>query len=164
MTSNGRSSAERREAVRLWLRVLSCTNAIEGRIRSELRRRFDTTLPRFDVLAQLEHAERDGTGALTMGELSRRLMVSNGNVTGLVERLEREGLVSRTRLATDRRRQAVRLTSNGRRALRAMLPEHGAWVAAMFAGLSAKERSRLYELVGKLKGSVGTTLERGAIE
>ena len=166
--TNGRQSAERRDAVRLWLRVLSCTNAIEARIRSELRQRFDTTLPRFDVLAQLDHAERDGTGALTMGELSRRLMVSNGNVTGLVERLEREGLVSRTRPASDRRRQTVRLTSGGRRALRAMLPEHSAWVSAMFAGLSPKERARLYELVGKLKGSVGgmseETMEPGAIE
>jgi DNA-binding MarR family transcriptional regulator len=171
-----RRSSERRDAVRLWLRVLSCTNAIEGRLRSELRRKFDTTLPRFDVLAQLEHAEREGEGegegkpdeGLTMSELSRRLMVSNGNVTGLIERLDREGLVSRARAANDRRRQVVRLTSAGRRAFRTMLPEHSAWVMSMFSGLTAGERRRLYELVGKLKGSVMAgdgargTIEEGA--
>lgn len=161
--TTGRAAVSR-DSVRLWLRLLSCTNAIEGRLRTELRRRFDATLPRFDVLAQLDHAEREGVAGLTMSELSRRMMVSNGNVTGLVERLEREGLVSRARLASDRRRQVVRLTSAGRRALRAMLPEHNAWVSSMFAGLSASERTRLYELVGKLKGGVVGINERGPIE
>ncbi len=160
---NGRV-APSRDSVRLWLRLLSCTNAIEGRLRSELRRRFDATLPRFDVLAQLDHAEREGGAGLTMSELSRRLMVSNGNVTGLVERLDREGLVTRARATSDRRRQVVRLTSAGRRALRAMLPEHNAWVAQMFDGLSASERTRLYELVGKLKSNVVGTSDGGAIE
>jgi len=143
-----------REALRVWLRLLSCTNRIEARIRSRLRDRFDTTLPRFDVLAQLDAAEREGQVGLTMTALSRRLMVTNGNVTALIERLAREGLVHRQARSGDRRVQLVRLTPAGRRALEAMTPEHREWLARMFAGLTRAERDRLHELVGKLKTSV----------
>ena len=143
-----------REALRVWLRLLSCTNRIEARIRSRLRDRFDTTLPRFDVLAQLDAAEREGQVGLTMTALSRRLMVTNGNVTALIERLAREGLVHRQARSGDRRVQLVRLTPAGRRSLEAMTPEHREWLARMFAGLTRAERDRLHELVGKLKTSV----------
>ena len=143
-----------REALRVWLRLLSCTNRIEARIRSRLRDRFDTTLPRFDVLAQLDAAEREGQVGLTMTALSRRLMVTNGNVTALIERLAREGLVHRQARSGDRRVQLVRLTPAGRRSLEAMTPEHREWLAGMFAGLTRAERDRLHELVGKLKTSV----------
>jgi DNA-binding MarR family transcriptional regulator len=143
-----------REALRVWLRLLSCTNRIEARIRSRLRDRFDTTLPRFDVLAQLDAAEREGQVGLTMTALSRRLMVTNGNVTALVERLAREGLVHRQARSGDRRVQLVRLTPAGRLALEAMTPEHREWLARMFAGLTRAECDRLHELVGKLKTSV----------
>lgn len=141
-------------AIRVWLRLLSCTNLVEARVRGGLRRRFATTLPRFDVLAQLDHARREGTDGLTMGELSRRLMVSNGNLTGLTERLRREGLVSRAPARDDRRAQVVRLTPAGQRALAAMAPEHHAWIEAMFEALDERDRETLYRLLGKLKASV----------
>jgi DNA-binding MarR family transcriptional regulator len=177
-----------REAVRLWLRLLSCTNLIEGRLRTGLRDKFGSTLPRFDVLAQLESAGREAGehvasdsagreagarvasatahadgGALTMSELSRRLMVSNGNLTGLTARLAREGLVTRGPARDDRRTQLVRLTPEGRRALRAMATQHHGWVARMFAGLSARERTALAELLGRLKQAVerATAAPRG---
>ncbi|MDQ6829713.1 MAG: MarR family transcriptional regulator [Gemmatimonadota bacterium] len=149
-SSVGRRASGSDDVLRLWLRLLSATNLIEGRVRSRLRRDFATTLPRFDVLAQLDQTER----GMTMSELSRRLMVSNGNVTGLTERLVRERLVSRTPSPTDRRTQLVRITPAGRRALRTMTPGHRAWIDDMFAGLSATDRAHLATLVAKLKRSV----------
>ena len=141
-------------AVRLWLRLLSCTMLIERRLAGELRARFGTTLARFDLLAQLAHARATESTGLTMSELSRRLMVSNGNITGLVSRLVREGLIRRRTSSTDRRAQIVCLTPKGARALSTMIPEHHAWLAELFQGLSPTERDRLYELVGALKTSV----------
>jgi DNA-binding MarR family transcriptional regulator len=149
-----------REALRVWLRLLSCTNLIESRIRTRLRDRFETTLPRFDLLAQLDGAAREGSAGLTMTRLSRRMMVTNANVTALVARLESEGLVRRRASPGDRRAQVVSLTPAGRRALAAMTPEHGRWVEAMFAGLSRGEREALHALVGTLKASV----ERAPLE
>ena len=149
-----------REALRVWLRLLSCTNMIEQRVRSRLRDRFGTTLPRFDLLAQLDGAEREGAAGLTMTRLSRRLMVTNANVTALVARLEAEGLVRRAASPGDRRSQTVSLTSAGRRALAAMTPDHARWIEAMFAGLAPDEREVLHRLVGTLKASV----ERAPIE
>ena len=94
-------------ALKLWLRLLTCTNMVEGALRQNLRQSFDSTLPRFDLLAQLDrHPEK-----LTMGELSRLMMVSGGNVTGLVRQLEEEGLVNRVPLKTDRRTYLVGLTA-----------------------------------------------------
>ena len=139
--------------LRVWLRLLSCANGIERRVRGRLRDRFASTLPRFDLLAQLDAAARDGEDGLTMTALSRRLMVTNGNLTALIERLAGEGLVHRETAAHDRRLQVVRLTSAGARALAAMTPDHRAWIDAMFAGLTPDERRQLHELVGKLKTS-----------
>lgn len=140
-------------AVGTWLRLLTCTTLVENAVRARLRTRFDTTLPRFDVLAQLDAAERQGVRGLTMSELSQRLMVTNGNLTGLVERLGRERLVSRAASPSDGRVQIVRLTPSGKRALDAMTPEHHAWIDGMFAGLTADERGQLSTLLGKLRGS-----------
>src|SRR5437879_5214021 len=107
-----------RDRLRLWLRLLKCSNMVESRVRGRLREEFDTTLPRFDMLAQLDASDSDQ--GLTMGELSRRLMVTNGNLTGLTERLVKERLVSRSVSPDDRRSQRVRLTANGRRAFQQM--------------------------------------------
>lgn len=148
------ASEEDIASVRLWLRLLSCTMLIERRLAGALRTRFGTTLARFDLLAQLAHARATESTGLTMSELSRRLMVSNGNVTGLVSRLVREGLIRRRTSTTDRRAQIVCLTPKGERALAAMIPEHHAWLTEMFQALSPKEHERLYELVGALKSSV----------
>lgn len=147
-----------RSALRLWLRLLACTNLLERELRGRLRTHFDSTLPRFDVLAQLDAAARDGGPGLTMSALSRQLMVTNGNLTGLVERLVQERLVSRAPSPTDRRAQVVRLTPAGRRALEAMTPEHRRWIDELFAGLSPDERATLHELLGRLRSSIRHSL------
>ncbi len=136
--------------LRLWLRLLTCSNLIEREVRARLRESFGTTLPRFDLLAQLDRAP-DG---LTMGELSSRLMVSNGNVTGLTDALEREGLVSRAPEPDDRRSLRIRLTPSGKRAFDAITPIHEEWIDMMMNGLTRREMANLLELLGKLKRSV----------
>jgi len=103
------SAAADKPNLRLWLRLLTCANMIETEVRSRLRAEYDVTLPRFDLMAQLEKSP-DG---LTMSELSRRLMVSNGNITGIVDRLVAEKLITRTPNPNDRRAQFVRLTRGG---------------------------------------------------
>ena len=149
-----------RSVLRTWLRMLACTNAIEGRVRGALRDQFDTTLPRFDLLAQLDASSAEAPRGLTMSELSRRLMVTNGNLTGLVDRLVREGLVARVVFAPDRRAQMVSLTAAGKKALNAMTPVHAEWITDMFDGLSDAERGQLYRLLGKLKHSTQAAAER----
>lgn len=133
--------------LRLWLRLLACSGFIERRVRSGFRAEFDTTLPRFDVLAQLDRAPE----GLWMGDLSRRLMVSNGNVTGLIDRLATEGLVSRQTAPGDRRKQMVRLTPAGRKAFDAMAPAHEAWIVDIMSDLGAEDRRQLLELLGRLR-------------
>jgi DNA-binding MarR family transcriptional regulator len=146
-------TSESRAVLRTWLRLLACTNIIEGHIRGALREKFDTTLPRFDLLAQLDAASAEAPRGLTMSELSRRLMVTNGNLTGLVDRLAREGLVARRVSPPDRRTQMISLTAAGKQALGAMTPDHATWVRDMFSGLTDAERRQLYALLGKLKRS-----------
>jgi DNA-binding MarR family transcriptional regulator len=136
-----------RDQLRLWLRLLSCSTLIEGEIRRRLRERFGATLPRFDVMAQLERAP-DG---LTLGELSERLMVSNGNVTGVVERLVAHGHVRRVPLPTDRRVAHVHLTDAGRAAFGEMAREHAEWIAELLGGLSVEEAHALSGLLEQLK-------------
>ncbi len=136
--------------LRIWLRLLTCTNLIERQVRRNLRRSFDFTLPRFDLLAQLDRAKC----GLTMGALSARLMVSNGNVTGLIDRLVAEGLVERKTAPEDRRAQRVRLTVAGKTAFDAMTPEHMRWVHEMLGGLAREDMEALYALLGKLKHSL----------
>ena len=138
------------EALRLWLRLLTCTLLIERRIRARLRLRFAMTLPRFDLMAQLER-NPDG---LRMGELSRRLMVTGGNVTGITEALVAERLVLRQPIPGDRRAHAVRLTPKGKRAFEAMAAEHAQWVEEMVSGIGAGERERLQALLGRLQTAI----------
>jgi DNA-binding MarR family transcriptional regulator len=135
--------------LKLWLRLLTCAHLIEGEVRARLRETFATTLPRFDLLAQLDRAPQ----GLTMGELSSRLMVSNGNVTGLTDALVREGLVSRLPEPEDRRSLRIRLTAAGKRAFDAMTPTHEQWIDQMMAGLTRAEMAHLLELLGRLKQS-----------
>ncbi len=136
--------------LRVWLRLLSCANRIEQAVRSELRQEFGVTLPRFDVLSQLDRAP-DG---LTMGALSRRLMVTNGNVTGMVDRLVGEGLVERQPAPNDRRAQLVKLTPAGKTAFAEMIPKHQALVEQQFANLSRADLRGLHALLGELKDSI----------
>jgi DNA-binding MarR family transcriptional regulator len=148
-----RAGREHHEALRLWLRLLATTNLVEGRVRRLLQERFGTTLPRFDLMAQLERAPH----GLKMGELSRRLMVTGGNVTGVTDLLEREGLVARSADPSDRRAYRVRLTPAGRRTFRAMAEEHERWIIESFAGLSRRDTGELFELLGKLKSLLRAT-------
>ena len=134
-------------ALRLWLRLLTCTQLSERRVRALLRERFDTTLPRFDLMSQLWRYPE----GLKMNELSRHLMVTGGNVTGIVDPLEKEGLVERTAEPADRRAFRVRLTPAGRKAFAAMARAHEEWIVELLAGLSRKEHAEVYKLLGRLK-------------
>ncbi len=134
-------------SLRLWLRLLACTNQIESRVRANLQAQFGTTLPRFDLMAQLERAPQ----GLKMSELSQRMMVTGGNVTGITDGLEKEGLVVREADASDRRVFRVKLTPEGERQFRRMASEHEQWVIDLFASLSAKQKKQLADLLGELK-------------
>ena len=134
-------------ALRIWLRLLTCTQLIERRVRSRLRARFATTLPRFDLMAQLErHAE-----GLKMSELSRLLMVTGGNVTAIVDQLEKEGLVERLEEPADRRAFRISLTRAGEKSFAEMARAHEAWVVELLAGMSRREQDELLKLLAKVK-------------
>jgi len=145
-----RAEGRHHDSLRLWLRLLACTMLIERTVRTRLFRRFATTLPRFDLMAQLERSP----AGLRMGELSRRMMVTGGNVTGIVDQLVAEGLVERRAIAADRRALAVRLTPKGRRRFMAMAAEHERWIEEMLTDLPVAERTRLYALLGHLKAVI----------
>ena len=143
----GRAASGDHAKLKLWLRMLSCATQIEAEIRRRLRARFDITLARFDYLAQL-HRHRDG---LKMRDLSRYLMVTGGNVTGLTDDLENDGLVLREGSPTDRRAWIVRLTPQGRRGFEAMAREHEEWILELFAGLDDDVVKQLHDELGKLR-------------
>ena len=134
-------------SVRLWLRMLACTNRIENFVRQNLQAKFATTLPRFDLMAQLERAPQ----GLKMSELSQRMMVTGGNVTGITDGLEKEGLVIREVDAADRRVFRVKLSAEGQRQFRRMAAEHEQWVIELFEGMTVKHKNQLVELLGDLK-------------
>jgi DNA-binding MarR family transcriptional regulator len=145
-----RVSDEHHQSLKLWLRLLACTNLLEAEVRGRLRAEFDTTLPRFDLMAQLErHA-----GGLKMNELSKRLMVTGGNVTGITDQLESEGLVVRESDPADRRTYTVKLTPSGRRLFARMAAAHEQWVVELFSGLAAAEKDEVYRVLAKLKVSL----------
>jgi DNA-binding MarR family transcriptional regulator len=149
-----------KQELRLWLRLLTCTNLIEGEVRRRLREQFDTTLPRFDLLAQLERAP-DG---MTLGEVSKRMMVSNGNITGLVDRLVESGHLDRFPLPTDRRVQVIRLTRSGRAEFSRMAAAHEDWIAELMADLAPDDVDQLLDLLGRVKDSVHSAEARRAAE
>ena len=144
------TASGRKPELRLWLRMLTCANLIEAEIRAKLREHFNVTLPQFDLLAQLDKAP-DG---LSMGELSRRMMVTNGNVTGIADRLEAVGMVRRARSRGDRRSQTVTLTRSGREACRRLARDHEGWIAELFAGLQRDEMATLMDTLAQAKQSV----------
>jgi DNA-binding MarR family transcriptional regulator len=140
--------------LRLWLRLFTCATLVENEVRRRLRQEFDFTLPRFDLLAQLERAE-DG---MVLGEISKRMMVSPGNLTDMVERMVEAGYVSRTPLASDRRVQIVALTVWGRGEFRRIADRHSEWIGKLFAGLPPAEGAALTAELGKLKQSIRAAL------
>ena len=151
-----RAHADHHASLRLWLRLLSATTRMEDTIRQRLREQFGITLPRFDLMAQLERASE----GLTMGELSRRMMVTGGNVTAIVDQLEKEQMVQRESLPGDRRAFRVRLTPAGRKAFATMAQAHEGWVVALLAPLSERQQAQLHQLLGALKaGQIDPTQE-----
>jgi DNA-binding MarR family transcriptional regulator len=139
-----------KQPLRLWLRLLGCSTAIEKKARALLVERFATTLPRFDVLAALDRAP-DG---LMMSELSSQLLVSNGNVTAIVSRLVEDGLVTRTQDKSDRRILRVKLTPKGRRDFRVMAAEHEKWIERLLGDLVDTEISHLLAGLSRVRTSI----------
>ena len=143
-----------KRSLRLWLRLLTCTTTIEQTIAQRLRDEFGSTLPRFDMLSALDRA---GDTGLTMGEVSRMLMVSNGNVTGLAQRLKADGLIEHLPGA-DRRVQRVRLTPLGQTRFTAMARAHERWIEALFAELTADEADDLIRLLEQTRRSLRSAI------
>ena len=142
------------QSLKLWLRMLSCTVMIESEIRNRLRNAFGITLPRFDLMAQLErHPE-----GLRMGELSKRMMVTGGNITGITDQLEQEQLVIRVADSKDRRAYSVMLTPAGHEAFAQMAGVHEAWVAELLSGLSAEEKNQMINLLAQVKGHLNPSV------
>jgi DNA-binding MarR family transcriptional regulator len=141
-----RLSSDDHIALRLWLRLLTCSNLIETTIRRRLQQEFDLTLPRFDLLAQLHRVD-----GLKMSELSKRLMVTSGNVTGIADQLERDGWITREPVAGDRRATILRLTDSGRKRFSTMARVHESWIKGLMGKLDRGEQRELQRLLGKLK-------------
>jgi DNA-binding MarR family transcriptional regulator len=143
--------------LRLWLRLFTCKMLIEGEVRRRLRDKFDLTLPRFDLMAQLDRA----SNGMTLGELSKRMMVSNGNVTGLVDRLEAQGLIQRRPAPKDRRSQFVSLTPEGRKTFRAIARANADWIGEIFSGLGQDDMEKLLGLLDRTKASARKAIAGG---
>jgi DNA-binding MarR family transcriptional regulator len=146
--------AHEKQELRLWLRMLSTTKLISQEVRRRLRHEFAATLPQFDLMAQLyrEH------GGLRLGELSKRTMVTNGNVTGLVERLEADGLVVRETPDDDRRVTVAKLTAKGDDLFATMAAAHESWLRDMMADLDPADVAALWSRIGAVKASVSNHL------
>ena len=143
-----------KRSLRLWLRLLTCSHTIEQTISQRLRDEFGSTLPRFDMLSALDRA---GDTGLTMGEVSRMLMVSNGNVTGLAQRLKADGLIEHLPGA-DRRVQRVRLTADGRTRFAAMAAAHERWIEGLLADLTGSEADDLIRLLEQTRRSLRSAI------
>lgn len=146
--------ADHGDDLRLWLRILTCSTLIDTEVRRRLREEFDTTLPRFDLLAQLERAPQ----GMLLSEISRRMMVSAGNLTALVERMVESGHIKRTVSPIDRRAQIITMTPAGRGIFKKMATRHGEWISELFADINDTDRTVLLARLGKLKTSIRTAL------
>ena len=161
MDLEARLHADHGDELRLWLRMLTCTQLIEQRVRARLREQFETTLPRFDLMAQLERVPE----GLKMNELSRRLMVTGGNVTGITDQLEAEGMVQRVPVEGDRRAMLVRLTRKGEEDFAAMAEVHEAWVDELLGSVTPAEADRLIEkLQAVTAGQVQAVVKRYLVD
>jgi len=133
--------------VKLWLRLLSCVNRIETELRQRMREQFASTLPRFDMLAQLDRFPE----GIKMGELSRLMLVTGGNVTGLADSLEKEGMAVRVYDPNDRRSCRVKITASGKLLFDQMARAHQGWLNELMAGMGEAEKTQLYSLLGAFK-------------
>lgn len=136
-----------KRALRVWLGLLTSSQLIEKQVRARFRTEFDTTLPRFDVMAALA---REPKGQ-TMGDVSRWLLVSSGNVTGIVSRLVADKLVTRTRSVDDRRAHLVRLSRKGQAEFARLSSTHEQWIKELLCGMTRQDMATLDELLRKAK-------------
>lgn len=150
---SSRLTQDHHQSLKLWLRMLSCTVKIENEVRTRLRATFGITLPRFDLMAQLERFP-DG---LRMGELSKRMMVTGGNITGITDQLEQEKLVARVVDPKDRRSYSVKLTPAGRRTFDEMAKVHEGWIAELLQGVTPDDKTQLIELLSHMKQQLNNT-------
>jgi DNA-binding MarR family transcriptional regulator len=151
-----RGAASDQEDLRLWLRMMAVHKLVTNEARRRLRAAFNMSLSRFDLMAQLD-ANNVG---LRMGEISNRLMVTTGNITGLTDELEAEGLVERLADPHSRRALLVRLTPKGKRAFRAAAKANEIWIAEFFSVLSAKDKTAMFEILGTQKAFLQTRVSR----
>jgi DNA-binding MarR family transcriptional regulator len=149
------SPSDKITAVKVWMRVMTCNKLVQGHLRNRLRTNFDTTLPRFDILAQIDRAPRGPT----MGELSQRLMVTKANITDLFGRLEAEGLVTRKSCKKDGRVQHVYLTPRGKSELDTMLNAHTAWLTQLMQRVPHDDLMALNDILGRLNETLKETNE-----
>jgi DNA-binding MarR family transcriptional regulator len=147
---------DHKQELRIWLRLFASTTLIENEIRSRLRERFAFTLPRFDLLAQLDRAHN----GLSLGEVSRRLMVSAANITAIVEKLVEDGYITRSPSQTDRRAQIIRMTHAGRSAFRTMAKAHSEWITEFLGDLSADQMAQLNAVLTHLKHALQNRLSK----
>lgn len=142
-----------RAEFRFWLHLLACTTLIETQLQRQFREEFNSTIARFEVLAQLEREP----GGLVLGELPKRLLVTAGSLTPIVDRLVEDGYVTRTASNIDRRVQIVCLTVEGRKAFRRMAKKHGLWLAELLEHFPVKKLDELTAQLAKLKGALRKT-------
>ncbi len=147
-------SRARHGDLRLWLRILTIHKLINNEVRRRLREKFGMSLSRFDLLAQLD-GRADG---MRMGELSKRLMVTTGNITGLVDELVGEGLVERLPDPTNRRASLAAMTAKGRKAFGVAARANETWIAEMFAGLGAADKAAMFDMLGRQKADIAARL------
>ncbi len=147
-----RGSGHEHRPLRLWLRLLTCTNMIENKLRNHLRKEFGCTLPRFDMLAQLQKNPE----GLSMGELSQLMMVSAGNVTGISNQLEKEGLIERKVSAKDRRSYRLSLTDVGLQQIKRMTQSYESCLSEIFTKISEEGTDTAIQMLGNLKQHIGS--------
>jgi DNA-binding MarR family transcriptional regulator len=147
---------DHKQELRIWLRLFASTTLIENEIRSRLRERYAFTLPRFDLLAQLDRAD-DG---ISLSEVSRRLMVTAANITSIVEKLVEDGYITRAPSHSDRRTQIIRLTHAGRSAFRSMAQAHSEWITEFLSDLSTDDMTLLNASLMRLKQAVQMRLSK----
>ena len=144
-------SEDTRQHLRLWLKLLKTSGTIEALLRNRLKNECDTTLPRFDVLAALDHHPN----GLRMSELSSFLMVSNGNVTGIANRLVDEGLVTRRSGEEDARVNILKLTDTGKAQFADMAAKHAAWVDEILSPLDDQKMQEITGMLDQIQRRVG---------
>lgn len=145
------AGAHAKGALRLWLRLFSCAMLVETEISRRLRTTFDISLAKFDFMAQLYRAP---DGGMTMGQLGQCLMVTGGNITGLTDRMEKEGLCERRPHPSDRRSQLIGLTPKGRRSFEAMAETHEGWIRELVGAVDDEDQDLLMHQLGDLKHKV----------